>query len=147
MATPITDPALLAKLEASDAPGKPVTDPKLLATLNSDHVPAAKRGEISAVPMFGEEPDLAALARHSGPAPTMPYGEQMRKALGGVDNTVRAVANGIPFSDRFAAGMGALTGVGGDTNGAILATGEQKLYWRKADGGINGDCDFGSGGG
>ncbi|MCA1400047.1 hypothetical protein [Bradyrhizobium sp. BRP56] len=44
----------------------------------------------------------------------MSYGDQMNHTLGAVDSGVRAVANGIPFMDRFAAGMGALTGIGGE---------------------------------
>lgn len=52
-------------------------------------------------------------AEAPGPAPAMEYGEQMRNTMGAIDNGVRAVANGIPFMDRFAAGMGAATGIGG----------------------------------
>lgn len=70
--------------------------------------------ETAMAPVFGEEPDLSALAKQSGPAPEMPYGEQMRHLVGSADNAVRAVANGIPFADRFASGMGALTGIGGE---------------------------------
>jgi hypothetical protein len=46
-------------------------------------------------------------------APEMGYGEQMRRVGGAVDNTVRSLANGIPFMDRIAAAGGAATGVGG----------------------------------
>ena len=44
---------------------------------------------------------------------TMPYGEQMANVGHAADNVVRTLANGVPFMDRFAAGMGALTGIGG----------------------------------
>ncbi|QOZ15949.1 hypothetical protein XI02_13890 [Bradyrhizobium sp. CCBAU 21365] len=47
-------------------------------------------------------------------APNLSAGEKTMRAIGAVDSGVRAVANGIPFMDRFAAGMGALTGIGGE---------------------------------
>lgn len=86
MANPVTDPALLAQLEASSASPKPVTDPDVLAILNN-------------------EPK-------SVPTPHSDKG-----ILRTVDDYVRAAANGATFglADRFAAGMSALTGIGGQS--------------------------------
>jgi hypothetical protein len=113
MANPITDPALLAILEASDAPGKPVTDPRLLAALEGDHVPAIKRGEVPASNYDAMGNATGATSDEQAPSPQMSYGDQMHHALGAIDNTVRAVSNGIPFMDRIAAAGGAATGIGG----------------------------------
>ena len=111
MANPITDPALLAILEASDAPGKPITDPKLLAVLESDHAPAIKRGEIPAsnYDAMGNATGGATSDVQAQSGPQMSHGEQMHHALGAIDNTVRAVGNVIPFMDRIAAAGGAVT--------------------------------------
>ncbi len=115
MANPITDPALLAILEASDAPGKPITDPKLLAVLESDHLPAIRRGEIPASNYDAMGNATGATSdEQAQPGPQMSYGDQMHHALGAIDNTVRAVGSGIPFMDRIAAAGGAATGVGGN---------------------------------
>ena len=114
MSGPITDPALLAALEASDAPRKPITDPKLLAALEGDHQPAIKRGDVSTSnydPMGNATNATSDEQAQAGPQ--MPYGDQMHNALGAIDNSIRAVANGIPFMDRIAAAGGAMTGVGG----------------------------------
>lgn len=46
-------------------------------------------------------------------APNLSAGEKTSRALGVVDNAVRAVGNGIPFMDRIAAAGGAATGLGG----------------------------------
>jgi len=46
------------------------------------------------------------------PANTMPYGEQMAHVGRAADNTVRTIANGIPFMDRMAAGLRAAVGDG-----------------------------------
>jgi len=42
-----------------------------------------------------------------------PRGKAQPIQMQDVDNVVRSVASGLPFVDRFAAGMGALTGIGG----------------------------------
>jgi hypothetical protein len=55
-----------------------------------------------------------ATSDEQAPPPQMPYGEQMSHALGAIDNGVRAVANGLPFTDRIAAAGGAATGIGGN---------------------------------
>ncbi|MGY3531449.1 hypothetical protein [Bradyrhizobium sp. USDA 4452] len=112
----VTDPALLAQLEAAEAPGKRVTDPRLIAALESDHVPELKTRQGFPAPGFDLMGNATGVTSdEQAPSPVMPYGgEQMRHVLGAVDGGVRAVANGIPFMDRFAAGMGALTGIGGE---------------------------------
>ena len=68
---------------------------KAKPTLAAPAAPSRSQREGGSVPPFGEEPDLAALARQSGPAPDMSYHDQMAHVLGAADNTVRAVANGI----------------------------------------------------
>lgn len=75
MSQPVTDPELLAQLNADT----PVTDPALLAQLNG-----------------GTHPSDSVLKT--------------------IDNYVRAAANGMTFglADRFAAGMGSATGIGGN---------------------------------
>src|ERR1700733_15370504 len=103
MANPVTDPELLAALNGPEPKGK-VTDPALLATLEGTaHPLVAAHVDMSADPMgnaTGASPIEAAPFRE------MPYGEQMRRVGSAVDNTVRSLANGIPFTDRIAAAGG-----------------------------------------
>jgi len=86
MASPVTDPALLAQLEGSGtaAPGKPVTDPQLLKLLEGG----------------------------GGNAPPAAEGRGWMQTA---DDVVRALANGMTFglADRFAAAAGSATGIGG----------------------------------
>ncbi|PAY07190.1 hypothetical protein CK489_15430 [Bradyrhizobium sp. UFLA03-84] len=83
--------------------------------------PKAPKAGPTPAPTTGEDvPAYDAMGNATGMttqavAPSqMSYGDQMGHTLGAVDSGVRAVANGIPFMDRFAAGMGALTGIGGE---------------------------------
>jgi hypothetical protein len=87
MAGPVTDPALLAALEAAEpAAARPVTDPRLIAELEG--------GGKAAAPA-------------AAPA--------SRGVLSQVDDVVRALANGVTFGlmDRAASAAGAATGIGG----------------------------------
>jgi hypothetical protein len=121
MANPITDPALLAKLEASDAPGKPVTDPKLLAALEGDQPQAHEGGggKWTDRLMSGVEGAKTAAKFATGvseaPVSVAAMHASDEKPLQTLDNYARGVANGatLGFGDRFAAGMGSATGVGG----------------------------------
>jgi hypothetical protein len=69
-------------------------------------------------PAPAAQPDMsAAPAPHAvqpgNPLGYTPRGRAQPIQMQDVDNVVRSVAGGLPFVDRFAAGMGALTGVGG----------------------------------
>jgi hypothetical protein len=111
MANPVTDPELLAKLNAPEPKGK-VTDPALLAVLEGTaHPLVAAHVDMSNVDAAGNATGASPV--ESTPVPEMAYGEQMRRVGGAVDNTVRSLANGIPFMDRIAAAGGAATGIGG----------------------------------
>jgi hypothetical protein len=102
MAKPVTDPALLAALEA-----RPVTDPKLLEQLEG--------GGQAAAPAYSDPMGSGASAP-AVVAPSMGYGDQMRHVGSAVDDVVRALANGVTFGlmDRGAAAAGAATGIGGN---------------------------------
>ena len=109
MATPVTDPEILAQLNA----GAPVTDPALLKELNK--------------PVRSFE-DLDKALRSGGERfSQLPKAEQetvARKERGPVDDTVRGFARGIPFigefSDEINARLMAATGgvVGGSKAGS-----------------------------
>lgn len=91
-ATPVTDPAVLAILNADETPKKkpiPVTDAAILMQLEGK---SGDKDEKPAEPTWGDR------FRHAGSA---------------IDDSVRAIANGIPFMDRVAAAGGAATGIGG----------------------------------
>jgi hypothetical protein len=124
MASPITDPALLAALEASDAPGKPVTDPKLLALLDGDHRPMAPEAMPAGFAIDGNGQPIPIDLASPDRLPNQTAGDKAMGALGVIDSGVRAVANGIPFMDRIAAAGGAATGIGGkfgDYSGNLAA--------------------------
>lgn len=127
MANPVTDPELLAALNGPEPKGK-VTDPALLATLEGNaHPLVAAHVDMSADPM-GNATGVS--PTESAPVPEMSYVDQMRHVRGAADDTVRSLANGIPFMDRLAAAAGAATGVGGkfgDYSGNLAAQrGEDK---------------------
>jgi hypothetical protein len=106
MAKPVTDPALLAALEAVAPAAKPVTDPKLLEQLEGGG--AAAQGF--------SDPMGSSVAAPAAAAPSMGYSDQMRRVGSAVDDAVRALANGVTFGlmDRAASVAGAATGIGGD---------------------------------
>lgn len=89
MAGPVTDPALLAALEAGESAAKPVTDPRLLEQLEGGG------------------------GKTAAPAPAA--APSSRGVLSQVDDVVRALANGMTFglADRFAAAADSATGLTG----------------------------------
>lgn len=108
MASPVTDPALLAALNAPEPKGK-VTDPALLAALEGNAHPLVG----AHLDMAIDDPMGSGGGAERAPVADMGYVDQMRHVGGAVDSTVRSIANGIPFMDRIAAAAGAATGLGG----------------------------------
>src|SRR5258708_10312010 len=110
---PVTDPELLAALNAPEPKGR-VTDPALLAALEGNaHPLGAAHLDMAPSNVDAAGNATGASPTESAPAPEMSYGDQMRHVGGAVDNAVRSIANGIPFMDRIAAAGGAATGIGG----------------------------------
>ncbi|WP_038950369.1 hypothetical protein [Bradyrhizobium genomosp. III] len=87
----------------------PAGKPSVAATKEAPAAPAALAMSIDA----NGQPTGVDLSQPDA-APNLSAGEKTKRAFGVLDDTVRSVANGIPFADRFAAGMGALTGIGGE---------------------------------
>jgi hypothetical protein len=87
--------------------------------------PAASPGvpPSMSAPAFGEEPDLASLARQQPVTASMPYGEQMSRLGNALDKGARLVANGATFglADKFAGGMDAVTGAAPSYDAGVKA--------------------------
>lgn len=96
-------------VEGDNAPGALAA---LLKHLGSTPPAAAPTQPSPGAMFFGEEPDMAALARQQPVQASMPYGEQMRNVGGVLDKGARMATNGLTagMADRFAGGMDALIG-------------------------------------
>lgn len=105
MVKPVTDPALLAQLEAAEPAAAPVTDPKLLAQLEGGGAPAA-----------------------AGPAPEAQG--VLRTIRDAVHAPTRILENGIllGLGDRARAGMGAILGDGGYGDNLKKEQGETERF-------------------
>jgi hypothetical protein len=130
-ASPVTDPALLAKLNAPEPKGK-VTDPALLATLNGDaHPLVAAHVDMGGDPIHIGAPDGSVVEFPAGtsddtiktamakayPPPAAPAAEPkstLQTIREAVHAPTRALENGafLGLGDRVRAGMGAIIGDG-----------------------------------
>lgn len=103
----ITDPDVLKQLNAPASKAREwITDPEILKQLNA---PEPARQSVPSYDAMGNPTGMTEDA--AGPQ-AMPYGDQMRRVGGVVDDAVRMAANGLTFgmADRFAGAMDAVTG-------------------------------------
>ncbi|WP_409188838.1 hypothetical protein [Bradyrhizobium sp. RDM4] len=104
----VTDPALLAQLNAPTRIGAPDGSTVEFPAGTSDDTIKSAMGKAYPPPKGSKVTDTAVLAQLNGSAP------EPKSYLSKVDDVVRALANGMTFglADRFAAGMDAATGRG-----------------------------------